>query len=770
MRVMKIRNSWLWSLVISMLMALILPMYAHAQESITVTIKQLKTDQAATKLVITAAISSLYELKSVNASTEGREIQLTRSCPSCDWTGEMQLAGLAKGQHTVTVTAVDIYNSTGTGTGTFKYDEPPVVTRLEPAANHSVIRNNSLHVIAEAEDDLVQPSFLVKIGRADGRFEPHIVESDQGAGRFDRVYDVTQDNGRSLKILYYISDGTIQYGGEDNYRVNVWRTVHVESSPEIIEVQREPEAEILDADVTRLLLIRNGTLVLKNRSDGTETKLPLESVGSTRSEFQLTPAGAVMIVDTGWYQHRIFYWNGEKFSSVPFEVEISSPRQVRGNYVAFAFGGYLHWINTETGATRSIRYYQDYFELEPNGSVLLEPDDYSGQSDRILRYDPVTDSTTTVFEYPGAPRGPVSDGKAILFTLNDGSLMKVQDGTVSQVLKGTAGAERAEPHYGYEVNNGWIAFKKPDTNGVQQLYLQSPDGTVTQATYFNTGKGIHSLHESGTLVLGNNSKLYQYRQGMDKPSLIGGGAGVVRWIDGKLHYLLGDTIFEVKSETSSDTKAPEWPADDVLTVTDVTYNSVQLNWHPATDETGVDKYLVYHQDNTLLDTLNGDVNSYEVKGLSPSSSYLFSLVAVDAAGNQSVKKEVTVTTAAYTAPGSFQLSDSKTYSDGWYNYEYSLYYGYISSPGQVLSGSWSPPKGYHGVVNVSMGSPYGENYDLSLETVGEGNRLLTNGTEYSATEVPGGYKAEWRVKGHTDKDYSPDKKVFVYVYIRYDNH
>jgi alpha-tubulin suppressor-like RCC1 family protein len=222
-------------------------------------------------------------------------------------------------------------------------------------------------------------------------------------------------------------------------------------------------------------------------------------------------------------------------------------------------------------------------------------------------------------------------------------------------------------------------------------------------------------------------------------------------------------------------EAPQWLEYYALTVTDVTYNSVQLNWKPATDETGVDKYLVY-QENTLLATLNGDVNSYEVKGLSPSSSYLFSLVAVDADGNRSAKKEVTVTTAAYTAPGSFQLSDSKTYSDGWYNYEFSLYYGYISSPGEVLSGSWSPPEGFHGVVKVSMGSPEGENYDLSLETVGEGNRLpedttlLTGGTEYSATEVPSGYKAEWRVKGHTGNDFSPDKKVFVYVSIKYDNH
>ncbi|MGM0879873.1 MAG: fibronectin type III domain-containing protein [Bacillota bacterium] len=220
---------------------------------------------------------------------------------------------------------------------------------------------------------------------------------------------------------------------------------------------------------------------------------------------------------------------------------------------------------------------------------------------------------------------------------------------------------------------------------------------------------------------------------------------------------------------------PQWPEGDVLTVTDVTYNSVRLNWQPATDDTGVYKYFVY-KDNALRAALDGDVNSYEVKGLSPNSSYLFSLVAIDAYDNQSVKQEVTVTTAAYAAPGPFQLSDSKTYSYGGSNYEFLLYYGYISSSGQELSGSWSPPEGFHGVVKVSMASPEGEDYDLSLETVGEGNRLpedttlLTNGTEYSAAEVPGGYRAEWRVKGHTGNDYSRDKKVFVYVSIKYDNH
>ncbi|AFC28180.1 ChiA12 [Paenibacillus mucilaginosus 3016] len=90
---------------------------------------------------------------------------------------------------------------------------------------------------------------------------------------------------------------------------------------------------------------------------------------------------------------------------------------------------------------------------------------------------------------------------------------------------------------------------------------------------------------------------------------------------------------------------PEWPEGDVLTVTHVTYNSVQLNWQPAKDGAEVDQYWVY-QENTLVAALNGDTTYYEVKELSPHSTYHFSLIAVNDDGSQSATKDVTVTTAA----------------------------------------------------------------------------------------------------------------------------
>ncbi|WP_442952971.1 fibronectin type III domain-containing protein, partial [Paenibacillus sp. Soil522] len=126
-----------------------------------------------------------------------------------------------------------------------------------------------------------------------------------------------------------------------------------------------------------------------------------------------------------------------------------------------------------------------------------------------------------------------------------------------------------------------------------------------------------------------------YHPGDQEPKKLISDSPNISYHNGAWYQAVEGTLFRLSFGPSApgDTTAPQWPAGDVLTVTDVTYNSVQLNWQPATDETGVDKYLLY-QDNTLLDTLNGDVSSYEVKGLSPKSSYLFSLVAVDAAGNQ----------------------------------------------------------------------------------------------------------------------------------------
>ncbi|WP_394973689.1 fibronectin type III domain-containing protein [uncultured Croceitalea sp.] len=91
---------------------------------------------------------------------------------------------------------------------------------------------------------------------------------------------------------------------------------------------------------------------------------------------------------------------------------------------------------------------------------------------------------------------------------------------------------------------------------------------------------------------------------------------------------------------NTDTQSPSSPN---VTSTDKTDTTADLSWSGATDNAAVTGYKVYTY-GTLTATL-GNVTNYKVIGLSPSTSYAFSVRAVDAAGNESVdSNSVPVTT------------------------------------------------------------------------------------------------------------------------------
>ncbi|WP_248960242.1 GH12 family glycosyl hydrolase domain-containing protein [Sphaerisporangium perillae] len=91
-----------------------------------------------------------------------------------------------------------------------------------------------------------------------------------------------------------------------------------------------------------------------------------------------------------------------------------------------------------------------------------------------------------------------------------------------------------------------------------------------------------------------------------------------------------------------DTTAPSAPAN--LSASNVTSSGVNLSWNASNDNVGVTGYDVY-RGSTVVGTANG--TSYNVTGLSASTSYSFSVRARDAAGNTSAPSNtVTVTTAS----------------------------------------------------------------------------------------------------------------------------
>ena len=92
-----------------------------------------------------------------------------------------------------------------------------------------------------------------------------------------------------------------------------------------------------------------------------------------------------------------------------------------------------------------------------------------------------------------------------------------------------------------------------------------------------------------------------------------------------------------------DAEAPTAPVD--LLTTTLTDTTVTLSWTAASDNVGVTGYRIYRDGSLLLTTL---ALFFSDSGLQPATSYLYSVTALDASGNESLASEISVTTS--TAP------------------------------------------------------------------------------------------------------------------------
>jgi chitodextrinase len=89
----------------------------------------------------------------------------------------------------------------------------------------------------------------------------------------------------------------------------------------------------------------------------------------------------------------------------------------------------------------------------------------------------------------------------------------------------------------------------------------------------------------------------------------------------------------------TDTAAPSTPSG--LTVTSTARNSVGVRWSPSTDNVGVTGYRLY-RGSTRVATTTG--TTFAFSGLACGTSYQLGVEAVDAAGNASGRRTVTVST------------------------------------------------------------------------------------------------------------------------------
>lgn len=159
----------------------------------------------------------------------------------------------------------------------------------------------------------------------------------------------------------------------------------------------------------------------------------------------------------------------------------------------------------------------------------------------------------------------------------------------------------------------------------------------------------------------------------------------------------GDTLMS----EGTDTEQPTTPAN--LSSPSHTSATVNLSWTASTDNTGVAGYNIYNGGTYVGATTTPSSTSYTVIGLTPNTTYSFTVRAKDGAGNLSAASNaLSVTTASPPAPPTNLALTSSTLTS--------------------LTLSWSPPSNLSGVVGYNL-------------YVGSKQVAATSGTTYTLTNL-----------------------------------
>ena len=120
-----------------------------------------------------------------------------------------------------------------------------------------------------------------------------------------------------------------------------------------------------------------------------------------------------------------------------------------------------------------------------------------------------------------------------------------------------------------------------------------------------------------------------------------------------------DSNIATGTTTAPDTIAPTKPT---LATSNVTENSIDLNWYGSVDNVEITDYNIYENGNLLT---NVTTTSFQVTGLTPGTSYIFTVRAIDAAGNISVSSNTTNEKTLEVQTNSTTILNQSFFEYGW---------------------------------------------------------------------------------------------------------
>ncbi len=372
-----------------------------------------------------------------------------------------------------------------------------------------------------------------------------------------------------------------------------------------------------------------------------------------------------------------------------------------------------------------------YTYAADNGAVISQ--NSWGYTSKGVYDQAVLDAIDYFIAEAGSPSAPMDGGIVIFAAGNDGSSGQWWPGCYDNVLAVAATNCNDERSY-YSNYDTWVDVAAPGG----ELISTNDDPTAIHSTYPNNAYGVMQgtsmacPHVSGLAALiisrfeGNITPQQVWDRIVDNtddidsqnPSYLGKlGSGRIN-----AFASLGGSVVV-------DTEAPTTPSG--LASSNVTENSVVLNWNAATDNIGVTGYDIYRNGSYLTTSSN---TSSTVTGLSSSTTYSFYVKAKDAAGNESgASNTINVTTDDYVAT-------------------------YCESKGNDFSYEWIAKVEIGTYSNSSVGAAY---TDFTSENI-----TLEAGSAVSVSLTPGfassTYNEYWKIwiDYDNDKTFADDELAF----------
>ncbi|MFD3259018.1 S8 family serine peptidase [Paenibacillus lentus] len=265
------------------------------------------------------------------------------------------------------------------------------------------------------------------------------------------------------------------------------------------------------------------------------------------------------------------------------------------------------------------------------------------------------------------------------------------------ILRNTAQPAGSSNQYGYGIVDAYAAVQAAGGGGTPQPDRETRTTVQTDKTVYQRGDNINITSrvtdQQGNVLQGAsvNFTLTRPNGTILTSAATSNSSGIATWtISSNVQTMLG--TYQILAETTlsgyqpssantsiqfsdsgggGDTQAPSVPSN--LTSAGKTSTSVSLSWSASTDNVGVTAYEVY-QGSSLAATVTN--TSATITGLTPNTTYTFTVKARDAAGNRSAASNtVTVTTDSDSTPSpttpwapgvSYKIGDEVTYGGATY--------------------------------------------------------------------------------------------------------